>query len=118
VEDGRQTDDEEAHEDDGDGDDQSDDRDGLGGTPAANAQAHDPLDGRHEDDGEESADVDDLKDLAKVPGESESQEHGEDEDDVTSDGDIVAAVALELFDRQDGFFFQQGSGSGCGFLVR
>jgi hypothetical protein len=118
VEHGGQADEEEAGDGYSDGDDQSYDGEGLGGMPATDPEAHDLVDSGHEDDGEESADVDDLEDLAEVPGENQSQEDGEDEEDVTADGDVVTAVAFELFDRQDGFFFQQDVGSGWVEFVR
>ena len=48
---------------------------------------------RHEDDGEEGADVDELEDLAQTPGEGEAESDGEGEEDVAADGgDLVGAI--------------------------
>jgi hypothetical protein len=118
VEDGGKADDEEAGDGDGYGGDESNDGDGAGGMPATDAEAHDLVDSGHEDDSEEGADVDDLQDLAEVPGENQKEGYGEDEEDVAADGDVMATVALQFFDRQNGFFVQQGSGSEEDYLVR
>ncbi len=62
MHDRRQGEDEEEGEGDEDGEHQGNDRQGTRGRPVADAQTHDVLHHGHEDDGEESADVDQLQD--------------------------------------------------------
>ncbi len=57
-------------------------------------RAHDLLHQRHEDDGEEGADVDDLEDLAKAPGEREAESEGEGEEDVAAYGGGLARAIV------------------------
>ena len=53
---------------------------------AAKTEAHDAVDGGHEHDGEERADVDEGEDLAQTPGENEGKQHSEGEEDMAADG--------------------------------
>jgi hypothetical protein len=93
VHDRREREDEEEGEDEGDGEDQGDDGDWARRRPLADAQAHDLLHQRHEDDGEEGADVDHLEDLAETPGESQAEREREDEEDVAAHGgDLMRAI--------------------------
>jgi len=90
---GREREDEKEGEDREDGEYESDDGDGARGRPLADAEAHDLLHERHEDYREEGADVDDLEDLAKAPGECKAERDGEHEEDVAADGgDLRGAV--------------------------
>ena len=75
------------------GDDEGDDRDRAGGRVLSDPEAHDALHDGAEHDGEESADVNQLQDLAKTPGEREAKREGEGKENVASNrGDLVRAV--------------------------
>ncbi len=102
---GGRRDDEEERESEEDGENQSDDGEWAGGRPVADVQAHDVLHERHEDDGEERADVDDLEDLAETPGEREAESEREGEEDVAADGGdllrvIVGGIGVVRLQRQ------------------
>jgi hypothetical protein len=53
---------------------------------AAEVQLCDTDDNGHEDDGEESADVEDQQLLLEGPGEGEEKEDGDGEEDIAADG--------------------------------
>ena len=78
----------EGEENDGD---KNDDCDSAGGTIAADGDFGDAVDGGHQDDGEEGADVEDLELLAEFPGE------GEQEEDADGEEDVAAGVGAGLF---------------------
>jgi len=76
---------EEEGEDTGDGDDQENDGDDAGRTVAAKVNLGDAVDGRHEDDREESADVDDQDLLLECPGEGEQEQDADREENMAAD---------------------------------
>ena len=83
---------EEKRESEDDSGDKKNDGYGAGGRVSANGGAGDTSDDRHENDGEEGADVDHLKLAAELPSEGEKQQDGKGEEDVAAD-----TVAGRLF---------------------
>ena len=70
------------------------DRDRSGDVAAApELEGDDAVDHGHQNDSEEGADVDELKDLAQVPGRGEREGDSEDEEDARAHG---AVGLLEL----------------------
>jgi hypothetical protein len=56
---------------------------------ASKAEAHDVVDGGHEHDSEERADIDEHEDLAQTPGQGEGNQQSEGKEDVSADGEAV-----------------------------
>jgi hypothetical protein len=68
-----------------DGEDEKNDRDGARGMVAANAVFGDAGDDRHQDDGEEGADVEDQQLFLEDPGEGEKEQDDDAEEDIAAD---------------------------------
>ncbi len=91
---------EEECQDQRDRDDQEDDGYGARGVVAAKAALRDPGDGWHENDSEESADVEDQQLLLEGPGETEEKKDEDGEEDVAADGGAGSLfVRGEVFGR-------------------
>ena len=56
---------------------------------AAQLEVPDAVDGGHQHDGEERADVDEGENLAQTPGKGESKQYSDSEEDVAADGEAV-----------------------------
>jgi hypothetical protein len=103
AKDGRKAEGEEESKDRGDGDDEKDNGNGAGGLIAADVEAADAVDGGHEHDSEESADVEDEELLLEGPGESEQEEDGDGKEDVAADfGAGALFVGSEVVGCGDG----------------
>lgn len=85
VEDGGKAHGEEESEDEGDCKDEQDDRYGARGVSAAELELGDAIDDRHEDDGEEGADIEDQQLLLEGPGEGEQKQQHDAEEDMAAD---------------------------------
>jgi hypothetical protein len=83
---------EEEGEEGEDGEDDGNDGDGAGGRVVADPEPFDLLHDGGEDDGEESADVDQLEYGAKTPGEGEREGDREGKEDVAADAGGVAGL--------------------------
>jgi hypothetical protein len=81
---------------------------------AAQVETRDAIDGGHEDDSEEGADVEDQDLFPECPGEGEKEEDRDAEEDVAADfGAGSLLVGGEVFgggDGQLGFSLDLGSG--------
>jgi hypothetical protein len=71
--------------DPGDAGDEKDDGHGAGRMVAAKVELPDAIDGGHENDGEEAADVEDQDLFLERPGEGEEKKDGDGEEDVAAD---------------------------------
>jgi hypothetical protein len=83
---GRKASGEEECDDEGDAEDEENDGDGARGVIAANVELRDPVDRRHENNGEEGADVEDQELFFEGPGEGEEEEDRDRKEDVAADG--------------------------------
>ena len=98
--DGRESDPEEEEEREADSGDEKNDSDAAAGAPAPDVDLLIALDDGHENDGEERADVEDFQLFQQVPGECESKDDGEEEEDVAVD---LSALFRGLRDGNDRF---------------
>src|SRR6202020_2165553 len=104
---------EEEGEDEGDRDDQENNGHCTRGVVTAEARARDVGDSRHEDYGEESADVEDHQLFLDCPSESEEEKDADGEEDVAADvGAGSQLVGGELVGVGGG---QRGSPEGLTF---
>ena len=97
-----------AEEEDGGAEDdekEDDDADGARGAVLAEAERFDVADDGGEDDGEESADVEDFKLFEEVPGDIQGEQDADGEEDVTVDG----AALLRSFDGANNGGFWRGT---------
>jgi hypothetical protein len=85
VENGRKAGGEEEGEDAGDGCDQKDDGYGAGGTVAAEVELPDAINGGHENDSKEAADVENQELFSEGVGEREKKKDGDAKEDVAAD---------------------------------
>jgi len=114
AQDRRQAGGEEEGEDESDGDDENEDANSAGGVIAAEVEFGDEFDGGHEDDGEESADVEDQELFLEGPGKGQEEEDGDGEEDVAADfGAGLLLVGVEVAGGGIGQRGSPGTGVGC-----
>jgi hypothetical protein len=77
-----------------DADEEDEDCDGAGGRSASDAEGGDAVDNRHQDDGEEGADVEDEKLMAELPGQGNQEKGDKGEDDVAADIGATGGAGL------------------------
>jgi hypothetical protein len=77
-----------------DADEEDEDCDGAGGRSASDAEGGDAVDNRHQDDGEEGADVEDEKLMAELPGQGNQEKGDKGEDDVAADVGATGGAGL------------------------
>ena len=82
AEDRRKSAGEERSKKEADDDNEDEDRDNAGGVIAAEPRLPDAIDDRHQHDGEQCADVEDLDLLGEIPREREQEKDGNGEEDV------------------------------------
>ncbi len=103
---GRKGDREEEEQREGEDGDEKEDSDAAARGPVADAHGLETPDDGHEDDGEEGADVENLKLFHQVPSERENKKYREEEEDVAVD----LLDALGRFDGGQGGFGCYGRG--------